>query len=105
MTDQLDEQVMMKAYTAPYMSGAYYEMPGGPYYGSAIGVGVGVNTRATRTEEVSVFICLVDNAVEQLSWQGVAEFEGSDKKAQRLEKTIYDTVGKVFAQYTQKAGQ
>jgi hypothetical protein len=105
VTVQLDEQIKMKAYTAPYMSGAYYERPGGPYYGSAVGVGVGVSTRATRTEDVSVFIDLVDNAAEQLSWQGVAEFEASDKKAQQLEKTINDTVSKVFAQYKHTAGQ
>jgi hypothetical protein len=105
VTVRLDEQVKMKTYTAPYMSGAYYDRPGGPYYGSAVGVGVGVGSRATRTEEVSVFIDLVDNAADQMSWQGVAVFEGSDKKAQQLEKTINDTVSKVFAQYTYTAGQ
>jgi hypothetical protein len=105
VTVRRDEQVKMKTYTAPYMSGAYYDRPGGPYYGSAVGVGVGVGSRATRTEEVSVFIDLVDNAADQMSWQGVAVFEGSDKKAQQLEKTINDTVSKVFAQYTYTAGQ
>lgn len=104
VTARFDEQVKMTTYTAPYLSGAYYGTLAGPAYGSALGAGVAVGQRATRTEEVSVFIDLVDNSAERMAWQGVAVFEGSDKKAQELEKTINDTVSSIFAQYTYSAG-
>lgn len=105
VTARLDEQVKMTTYTAPYLSGAYYGTLAGPSYGSALGAGVSVGQRATRVEEVSVFIDLVDNAAERMAWQGVAVFTGSDKKAQELEKTINDTVDSIFAQYNYSAGK
>jgi len=52
-----------------------------------------------------VFIDLVENSAERMAWQGVAVFDGSDKMAQELEKSINDTVGKIFAQYTHSAGK
>jgi hypothetical protein len=105
VTAQFDEKIKMSSYTTPYMSGAYYGGLGGPSYGSAVGVGVSVGSRATEVEEVSVFIDLVENKAERIAWQGVAVFDGSDKKAQELEQTINDTVSKIFAQYTRAAGQ
>lgn len=104
VTARFDEKVKMTTYTAPYLSGAYYGTISGPSYGSAVGAGVQVGQRATKTEEVSVFIDLVENAAERMAWQGVAVFDASDKKAQELEKSINDTVSKIFAQYTYSAG-
>jgi hypothetical protein len=105
VTARVDENIKMKNYTAPYMSGAYYGGPGGAAYGSALGVGVGVGQRAEQVEDVSVFIDLVENSAERIAWQGVAEFEVSDEKAQHLQQTIDETVGKIFAFYTHSAGQ
>lgn len=103
VTARLDDKVKMTTYTAPYMSGAYY---GGPYRGgSAVGAGVAVGSRATMTENVSVFIDLVDREGQSISWQAVAEFEASDEKAQHLQQTIDQTVSKAFALYPHKAGQ
>jgi len=104
VTVRFDEKVKMTTYTAPYVSGAYYGSRVGPSYGSAVGAGVQVSQRATKVQEVSVFIDLVENSAERLAWQGVAVFDGSDKKAQELQKTINDTVSKIFAQYTYSAG-
>ena len=104
VTARFDEKVKMTSYTAPYVSGAYYGTLMGPSYGSALGVGVEMGQRATRTEEISVFIDLVENSAERIAWQGVAVFDGNDKMAQELEQSINDTVGKIFAQYTHSAG-
>jgi hypothetical protein len=104
VTARFDEKVKMTSYTTPYVSGAYYGTLMGPSYGSALGVGVEMGQRATRTEEISVFIDLVENAAERIAWQGVAVFDGSDKMAQELEQSINDTVGKILAQYTHTAG-
>jgi len=100
---RLDENIKVTTYTTPYMSGAYYHRPGGAYYGSALGGGVGVGTRASKVEDVSVFIDLVDNKAERIAWQGVAEFEASDKKAHELQQTIDEIVSKIFALYTHSA--
>ncbi len=104
VTARFDEKVKMTSYTQPYMSGMYYGTMAGPSYGSAVGVGVGVSSRPTKTEEISVFIDLVENSAERIAWQGVAVFDASDKMAQELEQSINDTVGKIFAQYTHSAG-
>lgn len=104
VTARFDEKIKMTSYTEPYMSGMYYGNLMGPSYGSGVGVGVAVSSRPTQTEEISVFIDLVDNKAERIAWQGVAVFDGNDKMAQELEKSINDTVGKVFALYTQSAG-
>jgi hypothetical protein len=53
VTFRADDKVKVSSYTTPYMSGAYYHRPGGPYYGSALGVGVGVGTRAREITEAS----------------------------------------------------
>jgi len=94
-----DDKVKMSTYTTPYMSGAYYNRPGGAYYGSAVGVGVGVEKRATRTTEVSVFIDLVDAERRQMSWQGVAVTDASDKVAQQLRDAIFTAVNKIYDLY------
>ncbi|HET6565956.1 MAG TPA: DUF4136 domain-containing protein [Xanthomonadales bacterium] len=104
VTARFDEKIKMTSYTEPYMSGMYYGSLMGPSYGSAVGVGVAMGSRPTETEEISVFIDLVDNKAERIAWQGVAVFDGNDKMAQELEKSINDTVGKIFAQYTKSAG-
>ncbi len=103
VTARLDDKVKVTTYTAPYMSGMYY---GGHYRGgTAVGAGVTVGSQATMTENVSVFIDLVDRAGERISWQGVAEFEASDEKAQHLQQTVDQTVSQIFALYQYKAGQ
>jgi hypothetical protein len=105
VTSRIDDKVSMKTYTTPYMSGGYYSRPGGAYYGSSVGVGVGVSSRATKTEEASIFIDLVDNAGERISWQGVSVITVSDKKVQKLKETVDYSVGKVFELYPHRAGQ
>jgi hypothetical protein len=95
----------MSTYTTPYMSGAYYARPGGAQYGSALGVGVGVGSRATKTTEASVFIDLVDNQRDRMSWQGVAVIDANDKVAQQLRDAIYTAVNVVFDQYPHTAGR
>ncbi len=103
VTARLDDKVKVTTYTAPYMSGMYY---GGAHRGgTAVGAGVTVGSQATMTENVSVFIDLVDKAGQSISWQGVAEFEASDERAQQLQQTIDQTVSKTFALYSHRAGQ
>lgn len=104
VTLRADDMVKMKSYTAPYMSGAYYSRPGGPYYGSALGVGVSAGRSATMTTEASVFIDLVDPGQHKLVWQGVAVFDASEKVALHLRDAVYTTVNKVLAQYPYTAG-
>lgn len=104
VTIQSDEKVSMRSYSAPYMSGAYYSRPGG-YYGSGVGMGVGVSTRATKTTEVSVFIDLVDREKRRVSWQGVAVTDANEKAAKRLRDAIYTAVDNVFGKYPHKAGR
>jgi hypothetical protein len=105
VTLRTDDKVSMRTYTSPYMSGAYYGRPGGAQYGSALGVGVGVSSRATKTTEASVFIDLVDNQRDRVSWQGVAVVDATDKVAQQLRDAIFTAVNVVFDQYPYKAGQ
>ena len=104
VTSRYDENVRVTTYTAPYISGAYYGMAGGPYYGSGLGVGAAVGSRATLEQETSVFIDLVDNAEDKIAWQGVSVIEFSDDKAQKLAQTINNVVDKVFALYPHTAG-
>ena len=87
------------------MSGAYHRRPGGASYGSAVGVGVGVSSRATKTTEASVFIDLVYSQKNRVSWQGVAVIEANDKVAQKLRDAIFTAVNVVYYQYPYKAGQ
>lgn len=105
VTMRADDQVKMKAYTAPYMSGAFYNRPGGAYYGSSLGLGVSVSQRATRVTEVSVFIDLVDVEKHKVVWQGVAVLNASDKVAKHLRDAIHTAVHEVFKQYPHTAGQ
>jgi hypothetical protein len=105
VTIRTDDKVKMSTYTAPYMSGAYYHRPGGAQYGSALGVGVGVGSRATKTTEASVFIDLVNNEQDRVAWQGVAVIDANDKVAQQLRDAIYTAVNRVFDQYLHTAGR
>jgi hypothetical protein len=100
-----DDKVKMTAYTTPYMSGAYYGRPGGASYGSAVGMGVGVGKRATKTTEVSAFIDLVDSQKRQISWQGVAVTDANDKVAQQLRDAIFTAVNKVYELYPYTASR
>ena len=105
VTFRADDKVKMTAHTRPYMSGAYYGTPGGAQYGSALGVGVGVSSRATKTTQVSVFIDLVDDDEDRMVWQGVAVIDASDKVAQQLRDAIYTAVNAVFKEYPHQAGR
>jgi len=105
VTSRYDENVKVTTYTTPYVSGAYYGGVGGPYYGSAIGVGAAVGSRATLEQEASVFIDLVDNAADKIAWQGVSVITFSDQKAQKLAQTIDTVVDKIFALYPHTAGK
>ena len=105
VTVRADDQVKMTSYTAPYMSGAYYNRPGGAYYGSSLGLGVSVSQRATKVTEISVFIDLVDVEQHKVVWQGVAVLDASDKVAKQLRDAIYTAVHEVFKQYPHTAGQ
>lgn len=105
VTSRTDDKVSMRTYSAPYMSGAYYNRPGGAYYGSAVGVGVSAGTRATKTTEASIFIDLVDYQKQKVSWQGVAVVDVTDKVAQNLRDAVYTSVNKVFKQYPHSAGR
>lgn len=105
VTIQSDDKVKMTSYTRPYMSGAYYQQPGGAHYGSALGVGVGVSRRATEITEASVFIDLVDDSKDRIAWQGVAVIEANDKVAQQLRDAVFTSVNRIFELYPHKAGQ
>ncbi len=105
VTVRTDDQVKMTSYTAPYMSGAYYNRPGGAFYGSSLGLGVSVSQRTTKVTEVSVFIDLVDVEQHKVVWQGVAVLDASDKVAKQLRDAIYTAVHEVFKQYPHTAGQ
>ena len=105
VTIRADDRVKMTSYTAPYMSGAYYNRPGGAYYGSSLGVGVSVSQRATKVTEASVFIDLVDPEKQRVVWQGVAVLDVTDKVAQQLRDATYTAVNEVFKQYPHQAGQ
>jgi hypothetical protein len=105
VTFRADDKVKMTSYTRPYMSGAYYGTPGGAQYGSALGVGVGVSKRATKTTEVSVFIDLVDDREDRMVWQGVAVIDANDKVAQQLRDAIYTAVNAVFEEYPHRASR
>jgi len=105
VTIRSDDRVKMTSYTAPYMSGAYYNRPGGAHYGSSLGVGVSVSQRATKVTEASIFIDLVDVEQHRVVWQGVAVLDVTDKVAQQLRDATYTAVNEVFKQYPHHAGQ
>ncbi len=104
VTIRTDDKVSMRTHSTPYMSGNYYRRPGSPYYGSSMGVGVGVGSRPTRTTEASVFIDLVDTGRHRMTWQGVAVIDANDKVAKQLRDAIYTAVEKIFTQYPHTAG-
>lgn len=104
VTIRADDKVSMRSYTRPYMSGAYYNRPGGAYGGSALGVGVSVGRSATKTTEASVFIDFVDLQQRRIVWQGVAVVDVNDKVAKQLRDAIYTSVNRVLAQYPHTAG-
>jgi len=105
VTIRSDDKVRMRSYTSPYMSGAYYNRPGGAYGGSAVGMGVSAGSRATMTTEASVFIDFVDFEQRRVVWQGVAVVDVNDKVAQQLRDAIYTAVDRVLAEYPHTAGK
>ena len=105
VTIRADDKVRMRSYTSPYVSGAYYNRPGGAYGGSAVGVGVSMGSRATMTTEASVFIDFVDLEQQRVVWQGVAVIDVNDKVALQLRDAIFTSVNKVLAEYPHKAGK
>jgi hypothetical protein len=105
VTIRSDDKVRMRSYTSPYVSGAYYNRPGGAYGGSALGVGVSGGTRATKVTEASVFIDFVDLSEQRVVWQGVAVVDVNDKVAKQLRDAIYTAVDRVLAEYPHTAGR
>ena len=105
VTIRSDDKVRMRSYTSPYVSGAYYNRPGGAYGGSALGVGVSAGSRATMTTEASVFIDFVDLSEQRVVWQGVAVVDVNDKVAKQLRDAIYTAVDRVMAEYPHTAGK
>ena len=105
VTIRADDKISMHSYTAPYVSGAYYGMPGGAYAGSALGVGISTGNRVTETTEASVFIDFVDPEQRRAVWQGVAVADVTYEVADRLRDAIFTSVDKVLAEYSHKAGQ
>jgi hypothetical protein len=105
VTVRADDKVSIRSHATPYMSGAYYNRPGGAYGGSAVGVGISVGSGARYSTEVSVFIDFVDFERHQVVWQGVTVFKASDKVAAQLRDAIYTSVNRVFAEYPYIAGQ
>jgi hypothetical protein len=105
VTMRADDKVSMRSYTSPYMTGGYYGRPGGPYAGSALGVGVSVGPRVTESTEVSVFIDFVDFEEHRVVWQGVTVVKVSDKVSQQLRDAIYTSVNRVLAEYPHTAGR
>jgi hypothetical protein len=104
VTIRSDDKISIKTYSSPYLSGAFYNRPGG-YYGSGIGMGVGVGTQATETTEASVFIDLVDPKAQRVVWQGVAVVKVTDKVAQQLRDAVYTAVNVVYDLYPHTAGR
>ena len=105
VTFRADDKVRMRSYTSPYMSGHYYNRPGGAHYGSSLGLGVSVSQKATVTTEASIFIDLVDVKAQRVVWQGVAVLEANDKVAKQLRDAIYTAVNEMFKHYPHMAGQ
>jgi hypothetical protein len=103
VTLRTDDKVKIRAYSAPYINGGYYTMPGGAYAGSAIGVGITAGSRATKTTEASVFIDLVDFKRQRVVWQGVTVVDVNDKVAQQLRDAIFTSVNRVMAEYPHSA--
>jgi len=104
VTFRSDDKISIQTHSAPYMSGAFYDRPGG-YYRSGVGMGVGMGTRVTETTEASVFIDLVDQKAQRVIWQGVAVVEVTDKVAQQLRDAVYTAVNVVYDQYSHTAGR
>jgi len=104
VTIRSDDKISIQTHSAPYMSGAFYDRPGG-YYGRGVGMGAGVVTRATEKTEASVFIDLVDPKAQRVVWQGVAVAEVTDKVAQQLRDAVYTAVNVVYDQYSHTAGR
>jgi len=105
VTFRADDQVKVTSYVSPYMSGAYYSSPGGAYYGSGLGVGVGVSQRVREVTQLSVFIDLVDPVQHRVVWQGVAVLDVTDKVAQQLRDATFTAVDAIFKQYPHRAGE
>ena len=105
ITMRTDDQVRIRSYTSPYMTGGYYGRPGGAYAGSAVGVGVALGPRVSKSTEVTVFLDFVDFKKHQVAWQGVTVVKATDKVAQQLRDAIYTSVDLVLKEYPHTAGQ
>jgi len=101
VTIRADDKVSMRSYSAPSMTGHYYNRPGGAYGGAGMGVGFGTST--TRSTEASVFIDFVDPEQKRMVWQGVAVFKASDDVATQLRNATFTVVNKVLVLYPHTA--
>ena len=104
VTHRSDDHVRMRSFTTPYMTGHYYNRPGGAYYGSGVGVGVSVGRSASMATEASVFIDFVDFEQHQVVWQGVAVIKVNDKVSLQLRDAVFTSVNKVIELYPHTAG-
>ena len=105
VTIRADDRVSVRTHTTPYMTGYYYDRPGGYYPASGVGIGVAVGSRASVSSEASVFIDFVDAREQRLVWQGVAHIDITDEVAQKLRDAVYTTVNRVLEQYPHTAGE
>lgn len=105
VTLRADDKISIRSHATPYMSGGYYSRPGGPYYGSSVGVGVAVGGGTKVKSQASVFIDFVDFEQHKVVWQGVAVIDVNDKVAQQLRDAIFTAVNKVMAEYPHTAGR
>jgi hypothetical protein len=103
VTIRADDHVSMHSHSTPYMTGTYYNRPGGVYGGA--GMGVGVSSGPRLSTEVSVFIDFVDNEKRRMVWQGVSVFEASDDVATQLRDATYTAVERMLQEYPHTAGQ
>ncbi len=101
VTIRADDKVSMHSYSQPYMTGHYYNRPGGAYGGS--GMGVGISSGPSVSTEASVFIDFVDPEQKRMVWQGVAVFKASDDVASQLRNATFTVVNKVLVLYPHTA--
>ena len=103
VTIRADDKVSMHSHSTPYMTGSYYNRPGGAYGGA--GMGVGMSSGPRLSTEVSVFLDFVDTERRRMIWQGVSIFEASEKVVTQLRDATYTAVDQMFDEYPNIAGQ
>ena len=97
-----EDKVRVNTYQDPYLYGGHYGRRGyGHYGGMGMGYPYGGGTRTTvhQYTEAQVYIDLVDSQQHKVVWQGVATFTVTNKLQENIRQTVYDTVGKVFAEF------